>query len=108
MNKKQRKNRKEKIEYGANFIPEKHKQRGTNFSNGNAYMNNSQRKTFDTINYASSTSGSSKNKHFLKIVVIGDSGVGKTSLIESYQYKKPCLSTKPTIGADFIKKKVKI
>ena len=41
-------------------------------------------------------------------MVIGDSGVGKSSLIESYQYKKACLNHKPTIGADFIKKKVKI
>ena len=40
--------------------------------------------------------------------MIGDSGVGKTSIIESYQYKKSCISQKPTIGADFIKKKVKI
>ena len=46
--------------------------------------------------------------NFLKIVVIGDSGVGKSSIIESYQYKKPCLSHKATIGADFIKKKVTI
>ena len=44
----------------------------------------------------------------MKIVVIGDTGVGKSSIIESYQYKKPCLSHKPTIGADFIKKKIKI
>tara|TARA_B110000305_G_C19348644_1_gene593031 strand:+ start:275 stop:508 length:234 start_codon:yes stop_codon:yes gene_type:complete len=55
-----------------------------------------------------SKSGSSKNKQFLKIVVIGDSGVGKSSIIESYQYKKSCMNQKPTIGADFIKKKVKI
>lgn len=41
-------------------------------------------------------------------MVIGDSGVGKTSIIESYQFKKSCLSQKPTIGADFIKKKVKM
>jgi len=40
--------------------------------------------------------------------VIGDSGVGKSSLIESYQYKKSCLTVKATIGADFIKKKIKI
>ena len=50
----------------------------------------------------------SKNKSFLKIIVIGDSGVGKTSIIESYQYKKSCINQKPTIGADFVKKKIKI
>jgi small GTP-binding protein len=41
-------------------------------------------------------------------VVIGDSGVGKSSVIESYQYKRSCLTNKATIGADFIKKKIKI
>lgn len=41
-------------------------------------------------------------------MVIGDSGVGKSSVIESYQYKRSCLTAKATIGADFIKKKIKI
>ena len=97
--------KKEKIEYGANFIPSKDIERGTNFSHG--------RSTYDhkSNGIATSHSGSTnKNKQlsFLKIVIIGDSGVGKSSIIESYQYKKSCLSQKPTIGADFIKKKVKI
>ena len=59
------------------------------------------------MGHATSHSGS-KTKSFLKIVVIGDSGVGKTSIIESFQYKKPSINQKATIGADFIKKKVKI
>ena len=75
-------------------------ERGTNFSNG--------RQTQMTMGQSSSNHSQSKNKQFLKIVVIGDSGVGKSSIIESYQYKKSCMSQKPTIGADFIKKKVKI
>jgi Ras-related protein Rab-7A len=45
-------------------------------------------------------------KKFIKIIIIGDSGVGKTSLIEAFQYKKSSskIYKKPTIGADFIKK----
>jgi len=45
-------------------------------------------------------------KGFLKVIIIGDSGVGKTSLLESFNYKKVSKSSKPTIGAEFLKKKV--
>ena len=45
-------------------------------------------------------------KGFLKIIIIGDSGVGKTSLLESFNYKKISKSQKPTIGAEFTKKKI--
>jgi Ras-related protein Rab-7A len=45
-------------------------------------------------------------KGFLKVIIIGDSGVGKTSLLESFNYKKISKSAKPTIGAEFLKKKV--
>ena len=44
----------------------------------------------------------------MKVVIIGDSGVGKTSLLESFNYKKISKSAKPTIGAEFLKKKVVI
>ena len=53
-------------------------------------------------------SKSSHSKSFLKIIVIGDSGVGKTSLIEAFNYKKISRSAKPTIGAEFTKKKVRL
>jgi Ras-related protein Rab-7A len=43
---------------------------------------------------------------FLKVIIIGDSGVGKTSLLEAYNYKKISKSAKPTIGAEFLKKKI--
>jgi Ras-related protein Rab-7A len=51
---------------------------------------------------------SSYSKGFLKVIVIGDSGVGKTSLLEAFNYKKVSKSSKPTIGAEFTKKKVKL
>jgi Ras-related protein Rab-7A len=48
----------------------------------------------------------SKKKNFLKIVILGDSGVGKTSLLQQYVQSKVNQATKPTIGADFSKKEV--
>jgi Ras-related protein Rab-7A len=45
-------------------------------------------------------------KGFLKVVFIGDSGVGKTSILEVYKNGKFHKSSKPTIGAEFLKKKV--
>ena len=50
----------------------------------------------------------SKQKVFMKIVVIGDSGVGKTSLLQQYIDGKVSAMTKPTIGADFLKKELSI
>jgi small GTP-binding protein len=44
----------------------------------------------------------------LKLIIIGDSGVGKTSLIEAFNYKKISRSAKPTIGAEFSKKKLRL
>ncbi len=46
------------------------------------------------------------NKGFLKVIIIGDSGVGKTSILEAFNFKKISKSAKPTIGAEFTKKKV--
>lgn len=50
----------------------------------------------------------SQQKGFLKIIIIGDSGVGKSSLIEAFNYKKISKSAKPTIGAEFSKKKLRL
>ena len=49
-----------------------------------------------------------KKNRVLKILVIGDSGVGKTSMLQSYINGKIDKSVKPTIGADFLKKKLTI
>ena len=50
----------------------------------------------------------SKKKNFLKIVILGDSGVGKTTLLSHYLTGVAGSNAKPTIGADFSKKEVMI
>ena len=39
------------------------------------------------------------------MVLIGEPGVGKTALLDSYSNKKISKSQQPTIGADFVKKR---
>ena len=50
----------------------------------------------------------SQRRNFLKIVILGDSGVGKTTLLQQYVHQKASANTKPTIGADFSKKEIQI
>ena len=50
----------------------------------------------------------SKKKSFLKIVILGDSGVGKTTLLQQFLNGRVTGNAKPTIGADFSKKEVMI
>ncbi len=47
-------------------------------------------------------------KQFLKIVILGDSGVGKTTLLQLYVTQKATTMSKPTIGADFQKKEIMV
>jgi len=47
-------------------------------------------------------------KHMLKLVILGDSGVGKTSLMNRYHSNKFTGQYKATIGADFLSKQVSI
>ena len=49
-----------------------------------------------------------EKKCFVKVVAIGDSGVGKTSLIQMFEHSKYTESFKPTIGADFSNKEITI
>ena len=49
-----------------------------------------------------------KKKNFLKIVILGDSGVGKTTILQQYLNGKVTGQSKPTIGADFSKKEILI
>lgn len=50
----------------------------------------------------------SNRKNFLKIVILGDSGVGKTTMLQQYLNGKTSGQSKPTIGADFSKKEIVI
>ena len=49
-----------------------------------------------------------RKKNFLKIVILGDSGVGKTTLLQQFLNGKTSGQYKPTIGADFSKKEILI
>ncbi|RYP59742.1 hypothetical protein DL769_008410 [Monosporascus sp. CRB-8-3] len=49
---------------------------------------------------------SSRKKVLLKVIILGDSGVGKTSLMNQYVNKKFSASYKATIGADFLTREV--
>ncbi|KAK4192874.1 putative ras [Podospora australis] len=48
----------------------------------------------------------SRKKVLLKVIILGDSGVGKTSLMNQYVNKKFSASYKATIGADFLTREV--
>ncbi|KIY03753.1 GTP-binding protein ypt7 [Fonsecaea multimorphosa CBS 102226] len=45
---------------------------------------------------------------FAQVIILGDSGVGKTSLMNQYVNKKFSTSYKATIGADFLTKEVTV
>ena len=49
-----------------------------------------------------------RKKNFLKIVILGDTGVGKTSLLQQFLNGHVSGTYKPTIGADFSKKEMVI
>merc|ERR1712146_676737 len=48
----------------------------------------------------------SRNKVLLKVIILGDSGVGKTSLMNQYVNRKFSNQYKATIGADFLTKDI--
>ena len=54
------------------------------------------------------TTGPEKKEPDVWIAFLGDSGVGKTSLLQQYIDGKVSSMTKPTIGADFLKKELDI
>ncbi|CAA6657586.1 unnamed protein product [Spirodela intermedia] len=47
-----------------------------------------------------------RRRTLLKVIILGDSGVGKTSLMNQYVHKKFSNQYKATIGADFLTKEV--
>uniref|UniRef100_A0A6B2LIS0 Uncharacterized protein n=1 Tax=Arcella intermedia TaxID=1963864 RepID=A0A6B2LIS0_9EUKA len=51
---------------------------------------------------------SARKKILLKVIILGDSGVGKTSLMNQYVNKKFTNQYKATIGADFLTKEVMV
>lgn len=51
---------------------------------------------------------SQRKRTLLKVIVLGDSGVGKTSLINQYVDKKFSQQYKATIGADFVTKEIQV
>jgi len=50
----------------------------------------------------------SHKKALLKVIILGDSGVGKTSLMNQYVSRKFSTHYKATIGADFLTKEVMV
>lgn len=52
--------------------------------------------------------GGAPRKHFVKVVVIGNSAVGKTSLIQQFEHARFTEHFKPTIGADFSNKEIQL
>lgn len=51
---------------------------------------------------------SGRKKTFLKVIILGDSGVGKTSLMQQFVNGKFSQQYKATIGADFLTKELSI
>mmetsp|Transcript_14635 Transcript_14635/g.20330 ORF Transcript_14635/g.20330 Transcript_14635/m.20330 type:complete len:208 (+) Transcript_14635:67-690(+) len=51
---------------------------------------------------------SHRKKTLLKVIILGDSGVGKTSLMNQYVHHKFSSQYKATIGADFLIKHVSV
>ena len=49
-----------------------------------------------------------RQRTLLKLIILGDSGVGKTSLMNQYVNRKFSKQYKATIGADFLTKEVKV
>ncbi|XP_077980757.1 ras-related protein Rab-7a-like [Glandiceps talaboti] len=50
----------------------------------------------------------SRKRSLLKVVILGDSGVGKTSLLNQYVNSKFSNQYKATIGADFLTKEINV
>merc|ERR1711935_338496 len=59
---------------------------------------------YQTISVATMAS----RRGFLKVIILGDSGVGKTSLMNQYVNNKFSNRYKATIGADFLTKEVMV
>ena len=58
--------------------------------------------------YFHNSNMASRRKILLKVIILGDSGVGKTSLMNQYVNRKFSNQYKATIGADFLTKEVMV
>ena len=79
------------------------------YNNNSAYSNNAYNTTaYNTTAYSANNSaysgGNNNYKKTLKIVILGDAGVGKTSLMNRFATGKFTGQYKATIGADFLSK----
>ena len=50
----------------------------------------------------------SEKRYILKITIVGDFAVGKTSLLNGYMEKKFDFDYKPTLGANIVKKQINL
>lgn len=80
---------------------------GYNNNNGGGGYGNNNPNSYAGRSAASRSPAKAK-KHMLKLVILGDSGVGKTSLMNRYHSNKFTGQYKATIGADFLSKHVSI
>lgn len=62
----------------------------------------------DSFSGARPRSSSSCKRRLLKVIILGDSGVGKTSLMTQYVNKKFSPIYKATIGADFLTRDIPV
>jgi len=60
------------------------------------------------MGYSERSTMSGRKKVLLKVIILGDSSVGKTSLMNQYVNKKFNTQYKATIGADFLTKEVSL
>lgn len=58
--------------------------------------------------YAQKEREMAQRRALLKVILLGDSGVGKTSLMDRYVNKKWSAQYKATIGADFLTREVEV
>mmetsp|Transcript_6840 Transcript_6840/g.8631 ORF Transcript_6840/g.8631 Transcript_6840/m.8631 type:complete len:679 (-) Transcript_6840:82-2118(-) len=66
----------------------------------------SSRSLSNSNGHSSSSSSNNRRKVTLKLVILGNSGVGKTSLMNRYYSNKFTGQYKATIGADFVSKQI--
>ena len=62
----------------------------------------------EEINIEEVTSGDAREDYKLKVVIVGDSGVGKSNLIKRFTTNEFLANSKATVGVEFLSKSYKI